>query len=55
MCESLGQDCPPAGPYGTGIGDTLPDITLTDCDGGQHHLHDLCAFNVSWFFTFAGW
>ncbi len=54
-CEEPTATCPPKGPFGSNIGDILPDVTLTDCDGGIHHIHDLCDYNVSWFFSFAGW
>ncbi|RLB56873.1 MAG: hypothetical protein DRJ42_02080 [Deltaproteobacteria bacterium] len=47
--------CPPVGPYGTSIGDVAPDVTLLDCDGVEHRLHDLCEAPVSWVFEFAEW
>lgn len=47
--------CPPTGPFGTGIGDTVADVTLMDCDGGTHHLADLCDADAAWIFLYAGW
>jgi hypothetical protein len=47
--------CPPAEPFGTEVGETLPEVEFTDCDGNQYTLHDLCQFEAGWFFTFAGW
>ena len=47
--------CPPPGPYGTGIGDTVADLTLTDCDGNEYSLHELCAKKASYIYLYAGW
>lgn len=47
--------CPPAAPFGVGVGDALPDIELSDCDGNVRSLHDLCEARASWMFVFAGW
>lgn len=47
--------CPPQGPFGANQGDTAPPLMLTDCEGNQHNLHDLCQKRASWFFVFAGW
>jgi len=47
--------CPPAGPFGTSPGQTIPDVTLLDCDGVAHSLHDLCAHEVSWVFEYTDW
>ena len=47
--------CPPSGPFGTGVGDTLGDWSLTDCDGVEHSFHDLCELRAVHIFSFAGW
>ncbi len=47
--------CPPPGPYGNGLGDTLENITLSDCDGNSHDLFDLCEAPAAWLFLYAGW
>lgn len=47
--------CPPAGPTGMGAGDLSPDLTLTDCDGVEHTLYDLCERQAVWLFEFADW
>ena len=47
--------CPPSGPFGTEAGDVAADVTLLDCDGVEHSLHDLCEHEVSWVFEFTDW
>ncbi|MCB9587231.1 MAG: redoxin family protein [Polyangiaceae bacterium] len=47
--------CPPTGPYGSTVGDVVPDVTLYDCDGNAVSLHDLCDAPVSLVYTFAAW
>lgn len=47
--------CPPEGPYGTEPGQVAPDVTLLDCDGVEHSLHELCAHEVSWIFEYTDW
>ncbi len=47
--------CPPQPPFGTSLGDRVPDVELTDCDGNAHRLHDLCAARFAWIFEFAAW
>ncbi|MFT7579617.1 MAG: hypothetical protein ACI9MR_001283 [Myxococcota bacterium] len=47
--------CPPSGPFGDGIGDTLADVTLKDCDGNDYALHDVCDNKAAFFFGYAGW
>lgn len=47
--------CPPHGPFGPEIGDTLANVALADCDGRPYALHDLCPHDVSYVFGFAGW
>ena len=54
-CQGPSVDCPPVGPFGTTVGDYLPNVTLMDCDGNTHEINDLCGFNASWFFVFGGW
>lgn len=50
-----GPVCPPAGPFGTAVGDTIPNATFRDCDGNFHTLHDLCETRAAWMFVYAGW
>ena len=47
--------CPPSAPFGTETGDVAPDVTLLDCDGVEHSLHELCEREVSWVFEFTDW
>jgi hypothetical protein len=47
--------CPPIGPFGYDEGDVLTNITLSDCDGRQVSLHDLCGANAGLIFNFYGW
>lgn len=47
--------CPPSGPTGRAAGDIAPDLTLTDCDGVEHTLYDLCERRAVWLFEFADW
>lgn len=55
-CEvAEATSCPPAGPFGTRVGDTAPDFTLMDCDGNPHTLHGLCDAEVVWLFELADW
>jgi len=53
--EPMEPTCPPEGPYGTQVGDKAADVTLLDCEGEPHTLHDLCPFNAGWIFAYAGW
>lgn len=50
-----GVGCPPEGPFGVDVGDTLADATLVDCDGVPFSLHALCDRPAVALFTFAGW
>ena len=50
-----GGACPPAGPFGKAVGDVVPDVTLSDCDGNPVHLHDLCASDAAFIFSYSGW
>lgn len=34
------QNCPPAGPFGTEIGEVIDNLVFYDKDGGQIALHD---------------
>jgi hypothetical protein len=46
--------CPPAGPTGLAVGDTVEDVALEDCSGSAVSPHDLCgapALVASWY----GW
>jgi peroxiredoxin len=40
---------------GTGVGDIANDVTLMDCAGGTHRLHDLCGTPATLVFSYAGW
>lgn len=50
-----GATCPPAAPFGEGIGDVAPDLVLMDCDGTPHTLHELCDRRAVWLFEYADW
>ncbi|TNF35692.1 MAG: redoxin domain-containing protein [Deltaproteobacteria bacterium] len=52
---AVSTHCPPSGPFGTGVGDVLADLTLYDCDGSPHRIADLCGRPASILTTFAGW
>lgn len=52
---AMGALCPPAGPFGTAVGDIAADVTLFDCEGNEVRLHELCEAQVSWLFEFADW
>ena len=47
-------NCPPPGPYGAEIGQTVMNIELKDCDGNTHSLQDLCGAPVGFFNLLAG-
>lgn len=47
--------CPPSGPFGSREGETIPDVTLPDCEGRPHRLQGLCDKNAAWLYTLAGW
>jgi len=47
--------CPPPGPYGYELGDTLTDVALDDCDGQELRLHDLCGARVAMAINYYGW
>lgn len=49
------EGCPPGGPFGTEVGSTVSDVTLPDCDGNLHSLHEQCGKKALWLFEFAGW
>jgi hypothetical protein len=49
------EGCPPKGPFGTTVGNVLPNVTLPDCDGVMHSLYDQCEKTATWVFEFAGW
>ena len=48
-------NCPPEGPYGAEIGDTVLNIELQDCDGNTHSLQDLCGAPAGFFNLLAGY
>ncbi len=47
--------CPALGPFGTRAGDVASDVTLLDCDGNEHSLHDLCEKAAGWVIEYADW
>ena len=47
--------CPPAGPFGTALGETLPNATATLCDGSVISVYDLCELDAAAVVTFADW
>jgi thiol-disulfide isomerase/thioredoxin len=47
--------CPPAGPFGTATGEVVPEVTLLDCEGNPHSLHELCAHHAAWVFEYTDW
>lgn len=47
--------CPPTGPFGTATGEVVPDVTLLDCEGNPHSLHELCAHDAAWVFEYTDW
>lgn len=48
-------NCPPEGPYGTAIGDTVLNLEFKDCDGNTHSLQDLCGAPAGLFNLLAGY
>lgn len=50
-----GPSCPPAGPFGDGVGEVAADMVLLDCDGSARSLHELCARRAVWLFEYADW
>ncbi|MEQ9496740.1 MAG: hypothetical protein RIT81_07775 [Deltaproteobacteria bacterium] len=44
-----------AGPYGAREGDVVQDVTLPDCDGRPHAIHDLCRREAAWLYMLAAW
>ena len=48
-------NCPPEGPYGAKIGETVLNIELKDCDGNTHSLQDLCGAPAGFFNLLAGY
>ncbi len=37
------------------MGDVAADVTLLDCDGKEHSLHDLCEKSAGWVLEYADW
>ena len=50
-----GPTCPPEGPFGTEVGEVMPDVSLPDCDGQLHSVRELCSQDAAWLFVFAEW
>ena len=53
--DVLAALCPPQPPYGTAQGSTIPALSLPDCEGVMHDVHDLCKRKAGWFFIYAGY
>jgi len=51
----VGMGCPPAGPFGAGVGNVPMDATVTTCDGEEVSLHSLCGGEAAWVFGYADW
>ncbi len=47
--------CPPPGPYGTKLGDTVQDLEFDGEDGSPVTLHGLCGQPLSLVYHFYGW
>ena len=47
--------CPWTGPLGKEVGKTVPDFTVTDCDGNEVSAHELCGARAALIFDFSGW
>ncbi|MFT5358095.1 MAG: peroxiredoxin [Polyangiales bacterium] len=47
--------CPPAGPFGTTVGEIAPDAMLEDCDGNPVSLHSMCGESAVWLYRFSEW
>jgi hypothetical protein len=48
--------CPPESEArGWKIGDTLPPLTLKDCDGQPYELNQLCGAQEMWLYAIHGW
>ena len=54
QCVGIGG-CPQPGPYGSNVGQPLPDATLYDCEGNPYTIHDLCQHKATWMVHYAGW
>ncbi len=52
---AMNASCPPRGPFGSGTGDTTPNIELQDCDGNTVRLHDFCNRKATWLFSLPLW
>ncbi|MBM4356150.1 MAG: hypothetical protein FJ109_20555 [Deltaproteobacteria bacterium] len=47
--------CPPVGPFGTKLGDTVKDLQFEGADGSAVTLHGLCGQPLSLVYHFYGW
>ena len=57
MAPQMGEACPEAlNPVGLELGDTLPDVQLTDCSGASLSMQELaCSKKAAYFFVYAEW
>ncbi|MBM4370418.1 MAG: redoxin domain-containing protein [Deltaproteobacteria bacterium] len=53
--DTVAATCPPSGPFGFKLGDTLVDLDFLDCDGHPVSLHDLCPASPGLLFHHYGW
>ncbi len=52
----IGGLCPPTSTgLGTGVGDTIGEVVLSDCDGNLYSVQQLCPKKASWLYVYAGW
>lgn len=51
----VNSGCPPTGPFGHAVGDTLTNYTLMTCDDEPYDVHNLCGSNAALVFNFYGW
>ena len=49
------RSCPPSGPFGTRVGDTVAPLSLLTCDGTPYSLHALCDADAAVVVGFAEW
>lgn len=48
--------CPPANDdVGLEVGQVIPNVELTTCDGLPVELHDVCPRKAAYFFVYADW
>lgn len=48
--------CPPStDDVGLELGQTIPDLSLLDCEGTPIDLHEVCDKKAAYFFVYADW